>query len=74
MFEPLSRGSQEGTLSRGQRAIRLCHEVRVRRHHGLPAGRLHHLRRVAKREEKRWFIFTKKKKSEREREGETCPV
>lgn len=47
MLQPLAGRAQERALRRGQRAIGLGHQVRVRHHHGLPARRLHHVRGVA---------------------------
>lgn len=49
LFEPLSRGTQEGALGRGQGVIGLCHQMWVRDHHGLPGRGLHHVSRVAER-------------------------
>ena len=50
LLEAFSWGTQEGAMSRGQGVIGLCHQVRVRDHHGLPARRLHHISCVTERE------------------------
>lgn len=67
LFEAFARGSQEGALGRGQGAVGLGHQVRVGRHHGFPARRLHHLGSMAGgRGEKR------RKKKKKLRPGKMC--
>lgn len=48
LFEALSGWAQEGALGRGQGTVCLRNQVRVRRHHGLPSGCLHHIWCMAK--------------------------
>lgn len=57
LFEALARGSQKRALGGSQGSVRFSHQMRMRRHHGLPTCRLHHLCSMAVGQNRNTLVY-----------------